>query len=102
VSTRQPTPQGISALLRKAGFQRSERTGRMGYSSGFAVSKSYGTEGSVRVRYTTWSMGGGQEIRLRQLAKYVPVIEAAGWSVRYADRIAELIVTVPESTEGEG
>lgn len=95
MTTKPPSPQGISALLGRAGFQRSKSTGRGGYSSGFAVSKSYGTEGGVRVRYITWSMGASQESRLARLAEFVPVIEAAGWSVRYADRIAELIVTAP-------
>jgi hypothetical protein len=91
--TKNPTPQGISALLRKAGFNRSERQGRAGgSSSGFRVGTDWTRTGAVRVRHVFWSMGGGDAAPW--LAKYARTITEAGWTVEAGTY--ELIVTAKE------
>jgi hypothetical protein len=100
-----PTPQGISTLLRKAGFRRSERQGRSGPSSGYRVGKIYGRVqlndgtvtgegGAIEVRHAFWSMGGMPAERYRQeLERYAPVIEAAGFRTEIQQGGRSLIVT---------
>ena len=105
-----PTPQGISALLRRAGFKRSVREGRSGASSGYRVGKIYGRvvliqqdgaiiqEGrAVEVRHVFWSMGGTPAERYRQeLERYAPAIEAAGYRTEIQNGGRSLIVTAKE------
>jgi len=91
-----PTPQGISALLKRAGFERAVET-RKGRNvsentAGFHVKARMDT---VTVNYwsdsaempTTKTIAAGREM----LACYAADIRAAGWSVE--DRKHMLIVT---------
>lgn len=86
-----PTPQGISALLKRAGFPRSESRGRSGRCSGFVVSKDFTRGNAVRVRHHFWSMGATPEQHQQKLAEYTQTLAAAGWNVDDGGR--ELIVT---------
>jgi len=69
-----PTPQGVSALLKRAGF-----------------STVYAREGAVRVKHLFWSMRATPEQHAAKLAPYAKAIAEAGWSVETAEY--ELIVT---------
>jgi len=96
VSTKPPTPQGISALLRKAGFQRGEtfkKGGRRGEVSvaGYHVSLTARHE-TVDVRW--WAPTHDTSRQDKMLAAYAEVIEGAGWAVE--TRRAWLIVTAPK------
>jgi hypothetical protein len=87
MATKQPTPQGISALLRKAGFKRSESNSTQirGYrnrSSGFVASKR--GDGEVAVYLETGFFMIDDAMRRRRAADegaYADVIEAAGYAV---------------------
>ena len=95
-----PTPQGISRLLAKAGFERAEweREHRMlvcvrdGYR---AVKASSGTAVSVR-----WSQTAGAERNTGResvrLSDYADAIETSGWRALRMER--EVIVTAGEDT----
>jgi hypothetical protein len=79
MTAKTPTPQGISALLRKAGFQRAAVSTRDGY-SGFQVTKCHTRVGAVKVRQYFF-LGGSPAARYREpLRRYANVIEAAGYS----------------------
>jgi hypothetical protein len=105
-----PTPQAISALLRKAGFSRStsSTTGIKGwhnYSSGYVVK--HGDEaGVVWVSYRDGSFRATDETRARgtaALGDFEAAIVAAGFAVSHGTRMwDDLIVTAPADTEGEG
>ncbi len=103
MNTKPPTPQGISALLRKAGFERSESRatrikGWRESSEGYYVT---GYRDEVTVRHRT-GFGCGPaagERRRDMLAKYAEAIRAAGWTVTGpADEsiLQELTVTAGE------
>jgi hypothetical protein len=96
MTTKTPTPQGISALLRKAGFTRSERTGRGGYCSGYRVGKLYTRDGAVRVSHHFWSMGEPVTRHREELARYAEVITAAGYMAEIQNGGRDLIVTAGE------
>lgn len=56
MTTRQPTPQGISGLLNRAGFERSVSSatavkGWRNYSEGFGCRKSYSLDGGVLAQH---------------------------------------------------
>lgn len=85
-----PTPQGISALLAKAGHTRAVRKMRGGC-SGFVVSADYSHWGAVRVRHHFWSMGARPEQAKAKLAAYAKTITDAGWTVEAGEW--ELTVT---------
>lgn len=94
MTAKTPTASGISRLLAKAGFKRSERQ-IGGYSSGFVAAA---TEDSIRVRHRFWSMGGGDAAPW--IAKYAEAITAEGWVVRAEnDPLGKpcLIVTAKET-----
>lgn len=91
-----PTPQGISALLRKAGFERSVSRGRSGSSSGFRVHKDYTRDGAVRVTHHFWSMGTPIERHQQELARYAQAITAAGYRAEITDGGWGLTVTARE------
>lgn len=84
---KQPTPQGISALLRKAGFERSVRstTRVRGYSSrsqGYVVGG--GKVSAVTVYHEDSSFmrtDATVERCVREQARYAEAIEAAGYAV---------------------
>jgi hypothetical protein len=91
-----PSPQGISAALRKAGFERSKSEGRNGWSSGFEVSKNHET-GAVHVRhYFSTATPSGR--RKSVLDRYAKTLTKAGWSVEAVEDW-ELIVTSPKTED---
>jgi hypothetical protein len=81
-----PTPQGISALLRKAGHSRAVIKIRGGR-AGFDVHTDLST-GNVKVEHYALTMGGYSEVKL---AEYAKTITEAGWTVEAGTY--ELIVT---------
>lgn len=89
--TNAPTPQAISALLRKAGFVRAISLLRGGV-SGYSVSK-YGAGPDVEVRYSSVSMGTSNEHRLMHLARYERVLSMHGYAVETDAQACRLIVT---------
>jgi ribonuclease HIII len=85
---KRPTPQGISALLRKAGFERSvsHATRVRGFSSrtqGYVVGGR--TDGSVAVYHedgNSFMITDATAARqVREQARYAEAIEAAGYAV---------------------
>jgi hypothetical protein len=85
---KQPTPQGISALLRKAGFERSvsNATRVRGFSSrtrGYVVGAR--TDRSVAVYHedgnSFMTTDATVERQVREQARYADAIEAAGYAV---------------------
>jgi hypothetical protein len=89
-----PTASGVSAALRKAGFERSEtRTTRIKgwhhYTEGYRV-RNWG-EGEIRVEHTTGSgRGPDDSARCREfLGKYAEALRAKGWNVQ------QLPTTIP-------
>jgi hypothetical protein len=93
-----PTPQAISALLRKAGFERSQSRatrikGWRESTTGYHVT-GYGDEVNVSHRL---GFARDEEARDRMLAKYADAIRAAGWQVSGPTAVGrELIVTAQE------
>lgn len=102
-----PTPQGISVLLRKAGFEKSVVTRNTrhhkAHTAGYHVTT---IMGEVRVNW--WpetddsaaahqaAIPKGREMR----ARYADVIAAAGWAV--TEKMHTLIVTAkPETPAGD-
>jgi hypothetical protein len=87
MTAKHPTPQGISALLRKAGFKRSESNstrirGHRSRSSGFVAFKR--GDGEVAVYHETGFFMINDAIRRRRSADedaYADAIEAAGYAV---------------------
>jgi hypothetical protein len=90
MTAKPPTPQAVSALLKRAGFKRSERQ-IGGFGDGFVAEKDWTAKGAVRVGHRFWSLRGGD--RGPWLAKYAEAITAAGWAVEAGER--ELVVTAP-------
>ena len=79
MTAKNPTPQGISALLKRAGFQRGKRVIR-GTVIGYEVSRDLST-GAVRVEHVAFSMNPAERVTADALAKYAEVITAAGYDV---------------------
>lgn len=95
MTVKQPTPQGISALLKRAGFTRSEPDGRNGRCSGFLVSSRSSGDGA-RVRHYFRTMAGRDSSSQPQIvAAYAEAIRAAGWAVEAKGW--ELAVTAPQT-----
>lgn len=103
-----PTPQSISALLRKAGFDRSEPwslggKGASGRAPGYLV-RAYGT-GVVRVHHEDGKRLPADEDRQRcaeMAERYAQAIEGAGYAVKRRDVAnwsGSLIVTAREGTD---
>jgi hypothetical protein len=101
--TKAPTPQGISALLRKAGFERAVISIRGG-TSGYQVTKCRARAEAVKVRQY-FTLGGTSLQRYRhELRRYAKAIEAAGYQTEVATY--HLIVTartaLVQDTNSEG
>ena len=82
-ATKPLTTQKVIAVLKKAGFTKSNRikVGRLTESTvGFEVTRSYGGDGSVIVIHRTrFNMGEGVlTIKATWCAKYADALEAAG------------------------
>ena len=90
-SPKPPTPQGISRLLKSAGFTKGVIKMRGGC-SGFAVEADHFRPGAVRVRHKFWAMGYRTPEQYREWQdRYAKTITGAGWSVKAEEY--ELIVT---------
>lgn len=94
-TTKPPTPQGISALLRKAGFTRSIPSGQYWRHPGFIVRKDWADDHAVRVDYFNASGGVTQAHTDARLREYTKAITDAGWHVE-SGVYGALIVTAGE------
>ena len=101
--TKEPTPQGISALLKRAGFERSTSSpsrikGWRNYTAGYQVNARYpsGAEVTHRVGFDRGPRADAE--RARMLAAYAEAIRAAGWHVVTTSR-PRLIVSAPPEQE---
>jgi len=90
--SKSPTAQGISRLLREAGFRRGVTTMRGG-TSGYVVT-SWGP-GDIRVRYHSLTMLSTAERRYEMLRQYAGTLESAGYVVTTGTS-GHLIVTAKE------
>ena len=99
MTAKTPTPQGISHLLKLAGFDRAVRATQSGARharSGFMVSKDLRRDGAVMVRHS-FLLRSTPEQHAAKLAAYAKTITEAGWTVEAGTY--ELIVT---AKEGDG
>jgi len=106
MTAKQPTVQGINALLRKAGFVRATVTGSGRHASnteGFAVGKYPGdvivshwpdTTGLASQR-TTAQAQQERRTQLEMVQRYAEAIEAAGWSVKVRLSLGTVTVYPP-------
>ena len=105
-SPKSPSPQGISALLRKAGFEKSESSatrikGWRNHSEGYSVAKDWIAEvgDCISVAYNRGLKLPSEAdlIRPDMFARYAEAITAAGYSAEIVrDR---LIVTTGKATQ---
>ena len=77
MSAKQPTPQGISALLRKAGFEKAVISIRGG-NSGYKVEKCRVRENAVKVR-AYFQLRMSDDSYRAMIARYAAAIEKAGF-----------------------
>ena len=104
MTTKQPTQRGISALLGRAGFERSiskasRIRGWRNHTPGYAVIDGIDA-GTVEVRHRTFShqpLPSEQRHIAGMLAEYATVIEAAGFAVEH--RNVRLLVTARKPAE---
>lgn len=96
-----PTPQGISALLRKAGFEKSVSSasrikGWRNHSPGYIVRAD--SPGRVFVHHTTSDFRPSRERCAEEQERYAQAIEAAGYAVERGEGglWGPLIVTAPK------
>jgi hypothetical protein len=99
------TAQGVSALLRKAGFQRAQSRasgirGLRKHSEGFKVTRGY-PESEVEVEYQPDSFRTPTERFDEMLGQYERTIVAAGFAVKRREQGAykALIVTASDGEE---
>jgi len=97
-----PTASGISRLLAKAGFEKSETRstaikGWHEWSAGYRASRGW-NDGEVYVEHRVSSFhlrdASAREDEAKKLAAYTEAITGAGWKVRTGD--CKLIVTAKE------
>lgn len=102
MAAKTPTAQGVSAALRKAGFDRSETRSGTGwwphdYTEGYQARRWGKDDGEVRVEHTTGS-GRGPDDRARcnaKLTEYAETLAAAGWASRRIESVRPcLLVTM--------
>lgn len=110
MASRQPTPQGVSALLRKAGFDKSVSSasrirGMRESSQGYQVSRG-GKPGTVMVefRQSSFRINSGEELAAKMLARYRETIEGAGFTVAEGKSTFRdiLIVSAAEEATTDG
>jgi hypothetical protein len=102
---KQPTPQGISALLRRSGFERSEtKKGRIRgfreWTEGFTATKHYPDGVVVEWQPSSLRAHSDNDERQREmLDRYRKVIEDAGYVVADGSTAltAKLLVTAKEA-----
>jgi hypothetical protein len=86
-----PTPQGISRLLKDAGFTRA-LIARFTLTSGYHVTADRRRTGAVRVEWKAAQINGATAaLRDYYLVRYARAVTAAGWSVNPGEY--ELVVT---------
>lgn len=90
-----PTPQGISALLRRAGFDRAV-VSIMGGNSGFKVEQCRSRPAAVKVRQYFLLRGSDQRYG-EALRRYRDVIEMAGYRTELGTY--HLVVTAGEGEQ---
>lgn len=95
MTPRPPTPQAISALLKRAGFERAQ-VQRFTLTSGFRVTKSRAHPDAVRVEYLTGPREH-ESFRPGRLAAYAETITDDGWTVETGEY--ELTVTAGKAGE---
>ena len=83
VKSKTPTPQGISALLRKAGFTRAEYRKSWVARSGYQARKATRGDG-VSVEHV-FLLRQSADARHAALAKYAEAIAADGWHVEVGE-----------------
>jgi hypothetical protein len=94
MTAKTPTPQGISALLRKAGFTKAVVRRHYITCPGYHVSKPAGfPAGAVQVNHWTGSSSTFRQDR-EMLSRYAEAIAAAGYSIKADDW--DLIITAGE------
>jgi hypothetical protein len=105
-ATPTPTPQGISALLRKAGFEKSTSSatrikGWRNHSEGYSVSGQ--VLGSVRVEHKTGFDRGPNAAKRREemLGEYAGFLTAAGYHVERDELWPALNVTALAAEDGD-
>ena len=91
---KQPTPQGISRLLARAGHRRAQVTGLSWGAAGFIARQDWAGPG-VRVSYFSPSGATSPEHQSAMLAKYKVTLRDAGWHVEMGMHQV-LSVTAPE------
>lgn len=96
MTSQSPSPQGISALLKRAGFTQAVVKLRGG-TSGFRVSAGTAPGGPAAVRVRHYTIFGTRTHEGRMLAKYAAAITNAGWSVETGEY--ELIVTTGKAAQ---
>ncbi len=100
-----PTPQAISALLRKAGHVRAEKLANSGNTRGFKVSRSRMDDGVVLVNFWEHSdLRTDPAVHRQMLARYAEDLAKAGWGVETALSRGggvprHLIVTAPDKAQ---
>ena len=93
MTARQPTPQGIAALLRRAGFERGISRPESLAAAGYAVIPNIPGDGIVLVSW--WSADAAERTGrcAEMLGRYTTVLAAAGFDVLMSDGGGYLIVT---------
>lgn len=93
MNTKQPTPQAISALLRKAGFTRALNSFAMRpEDAGFLVLGKVGPPGGLTVEHVSYRGTG----HLAELNRYSAVLTSAGYRCEHSSTNS-LVVTAQES-----
>jgi hypothetical protein len=90
-----PTPQGVSALLERAGFERGVSRPEDQAADGYAVIPNRPGDGIVLVNW--WGADEGEHAGM--LHRYAETIEGAGYRVCESADAAYLIVTAKEADQ---
>lgn len=105
---KQPTPQGISALLRKAGHKRSQASkshikGMTEHSEGYEVYKHPDRDGIVYVKHRPGILYRGVQAQVREhekLTAYGESIKSAGFKVQQDQVGSSVSLIVSAAEEG--
>lgn len=106
MAVKAPTAQGVSAALRRAGFERSEThatriKGWHNYSEGYRV-RNWG-EGEIRVEHETGSRTAADASAVRRreakFAEYAEALRAKGWNVQQLPTTVPCLLVTDAGTE---
>lgn len=108
MAAKPPTAQGVSAVLRKAGHERSEThttavKGWHNHTEGYRVRNWGEGEGEVRVEHETSDFSPGVNAASRRdskLAEYTEALEAKGWAVRRLETGTPCLLVTMKAEEG--